>query len=188
MHFWELHLIIYRSVLNYSCHWIQIYAAIDLEGKILNDLGSVFGDPQVKENLTLVLLNVARSHLLRLSRSLLFRLICILCACATNRLPECITDLQVLKTFEVEFCWATLISFTNTPYCPLQMFCSLLFIYKFCGWNWNFSQICCGTNTVDILIVSLWCQISLFNIMPKLKLFKTAKNPFMHCPQVNLLF
>lgn len=97
LHFWELRLIIYRSGLNYSCHWIQIYAAIDLEGKILNDLGSVFGDPQVKENLTLVLLSVVRS--------LLFLLICILCACTTNILPECITDLHVWKLFKMSFAW-----------------------------------------------------------------------------------
>lgn len=59
LHLKELNSIVYWSVLNYSCHWTQIYSTIDLTGKIWNDLGLLFGDPQVKEILTLVLLSVA---------------------------------------------------------------------------------------------------------------------------------
>lgn len=135
LHFWELHLIIYRSVLNYSCHWIQIYATIDLEGKILNDLGSVFGDPQVKENLTLVLLSVVRSHLLRLLCSLLFLLICILCACTTNRLPECDLRLKVimdlLRTFQVSVLFGNYDFIYHSPHiCCFILFSSIFFFCK----------------------------------------------------------
>lgn len=56
-HHRELHPIVYRFVLNYSCHWAQIYATIDLARKIWNDLGLLCDDLWVKEILTLVLLS-----------------------------------------------------------------------------------------------------------------------------------
>lgn len=77
---WELHTIIYRSVLNYACHWIQIYAAIDLEGKILNDFGVGLQWPLGQGEFNIVL--IEQLSLSPAAAFLLFLLICISCAFA----------------------------------------------------------------------------------------------------------